>query len=29
MVLEATFAASALPLHHVGVVEEGSGVTLA
>ena len=28
VVLEATFAAAGLPLHHVGAVEEGSGVTL-
>lgn len=28
VVLEATFAAAELPLHHVGAVEEGSGVTL-
>jgi selenide,water dikinase len=28
VVLEATFAAAGLPLHHVGVVEEGHGVTL-
>ena len=28
VVLEATFAAAALPLHHVGTVEEGRGVTL-
>ncbi len=28
VVLEATFAGAGLPLHHVGVVEEGSGVTL-
>jgi selenide,water dikinase len=28
VVLEATFAAAGLPLHHVGVVEEGAGVTL-
>jgi selenide,water dikinase len=27
-VLEATFAAGGLPLHHVGAVEEGAGVTL-
>jgi selenide,water dikinase len=27
-VLEATFAAAGLPLHHVGAVEEGAGVTL-
>jgi hypothetical protein len=27
-VLEATFAAARLPLHHVGAVEEGAGVTL-
>jgi selenide,water dikinase len=29
VVLEATFAAAGLPLHHVGTVEEGAGVTLA
>jgi selenide,water dikinase len=28
VVLEATFAAACLPLHHVGVVAEGAGVTL-
>jgi len=28
VVLEATFAAAGLPLHHVGTVEEGSGVML-
>jgi selenide,water dikinase len=28
VVLEATFAAAGLPLHHVGAVEEGHGVTL-
>jgi selenide, water dikinase len=28
VVLEATFAAAGLPLHHVGTVEEGRGVTL-
>ena len=27
-VLEATFAAAGLALHHVGAVEEGAGVTL-
>ncbi len=28
VVLEATFATAGLPLHHVGAVEEGAGVTL-